>query len=189
MPNWCSNKVVFTGTKRQVRRLRERVKSTAGDSAFSLESILPTPPPGSADLQAAKNDPAAVVHLFAQVFLGRKDAEITWYEWRLAMWGCKWDVDVNAGDYVEDGPTATWTIAFDSAWTPPIAALRVLAKKFRGGICIEYYETGCFFAGFTVWQDGKVVDESEGDPRGYGFVPEDEFGTPEDELSVEENDD
>jgi hypothetical protein len=75
----------------------------------------------------------------------------SWYDWRVANWGTKWDI---SGDVQEDGSDYL-TVGFDSAWSPPLNAYWVLEDL---GFEIEayYFEPGMAFCGR--WTNG--VDES-----------------------------
>lgn len=81
-----------------------------------------------------------------------------WYDWRIANWGCKWDVDCHA-DAREDANNASF--AFDSAWSPPIEFYEQLEEQ---GFVVEayWYEPGMCFCGMR--EDGANDDyEIQGD--------------------------
>jgi hypothetical protein len=70
----------------------------------------------------------------------------TWYDYCVNEWGTKWDVGGN--DYNEpqqDSPTKI-TMAFDSAWAPPCAAMDKL-MDMGFSVRLYYYEPGMCFAG------------------------------------------
>ena len=74
-----------------------------------------------------------------------------WYDFCVGEWGTKWDVGGDHdGDYSEDADHSV-TLAFDSAWSPPIAAYDKLVEM---GFTVQgyYYESGMGFAG--VYTDG-----------------------------------
>lgn len=72
-------------------------------------------------------------------FFGHKD----WYDWCVANWGTKWDidpVDVSRRD------SNTLTITFNSAWCPPIQFYEFLeSEEYK--VSATYYEPGCGFVG------------------------------------------
>jgi hypothetical protein len=72
----------------------------------------------------------------------------SWYDFNIANWGTKWDVN---SDNVEIVDANTVTAGFDSAWSPPINAYEQLLEQ---GFEIEafYYEPGMQFVG--KWADG-----------------------------------
>jgi hypothetical protein len=75
----------------------------------------------------------------------------SWYDFNIANWGTKWDVN---SDNVEIVDANTVTAGFDSAWAPPIRAYEQLLEQ---GFEVEafYYEPGMQFVG--KWADG--IDE------------------------------
>ena len=83
-----------------------------------------------------------------------------WYLWRISNWGTKWNTSANTTDANDD-----WTeVYFDTAWSPPIEALRALSEDSPDiHFELHYFELGCFFAG-SVQFDGDVFSESESDP-------------------------
>lgn len=86
-----------------------------------------------------------------------------WYTWRLAKWGTKWDLGdetIVREDY-EDGKLE---YHFDTAWSPPIAWLEAVSKKYpQLNFRLQYEEAGCSFEGYVVLQNGEEVDQFEGD--------------------------
>jgi hypothetical protein len=90
-----------------------------------------------------------------------------WYNWQISNWGTKWDIgpveldyDMNCSDNL-DG-TSTLTVGFDSAWSPPVAAMGKLYEKFKDKniqIRLEYFEPGCAFLGVAYTVNEKFVDE------------------------------
>jgi hypothetical protein len=73
----------------------------------------------------------------------------SWYDFNIANWGTKWDVN---SDNVEIVDANTVTAGFDSAWSPPITAYERLLEL---GFEIEafYYEPGMQYVG--KWVDGE----------------------------------
>jgi len=83
-----------------------------------------------------------------------------WYGWAIANWGTKWDID--EGHMVEQGEGFV-TIAFLSAWSPPIEAYRKMEEQFGFRIVAEYAEPGMCFRG--TYKDGvehtEEMEESD----------------------------
>ena len=133
MPNWCQNNLRIN---KSARVFVEKFTTTddQGNLYFDLEKILPTP----ADLLQGDG----------------------WYDWRITHWGPKWNTHSNFACEVESELAYdSFSISFDSAWTPPIEALRLMAEN-DPEIFFEmyYYEPGCFFAG---WICNNVAGFSE----------------------------
>jgi hypothetical protein len=83
-----------------------------------------------------------------------------WYDFCVAEWGTKWDVDGEAQD-IPGG----LVLSFDSAWAPPTNAYaRLIEQGFK--VYAMYYEPGMAFAG--VWDNG------EDDYYEYGDMNSDE---------------
>jgi len=80
--------------------------------------------------------------LFSEFLPIPEDQKENWYEWSVANWGTKWDVD-NARVEVENGVV---TATFDTAWSPPIAFFEhLLSLDFD--VTAYYYEPGMAFCG------------------------------------------
>lgn len=147
MPNWCSNRVEL--------RHDDRATIQAAVDAFRNGKLLsfasPTPP----DLERDG----------AEIYAGGEEGEVyqairtenvtkygykSWYDWRIANWGTKWDVD---GDIIHEDENSC-EVVFDSAWSPPIEAYRSLEEK---GFSVRalYYEPGCDFAGLYDTESGE----------------------------------
>jgi hypothetical protein len=79
------------------------------------------------------------------------------YYWCTRNWGCKWDVQaklkVAAGDRLE--------YEFVSAWSPPVAWLKVVSRNFPLlEFWLKYEESEQGFRGTTWAQEGFIDDKS-----------------------------
>jgi hypothetical protein len=114
MANWCFNRLAVTGPDADVARLRQSVArpDAAGErAALSLQQIAPMPaePEGTTSRADGPNGD----------------------QWRRRHWGTKWDVacaDVEQDRLTEGARTLVYV--FDSAGSPPEAALATLAERF-----------------------------------------------------------
>ena len=83
-----------------------------------------------------------------------------WWDWALANWGTKWDID--EGHVVGQGDGFV-TIAFLSAWSPPVEAYKRMERELGFRVEAEYAEPGMCFRG--TYQDGvehtEEMDEDE----------------------------
>lgn len=84
-----------------------------------------------------------------------------WWDWALANWGTKWDID--EGHMVGQGDGFV-TIAFLSAWSPPVEAYKRMEGELGFRVEAEYAEPGMCFRG--TYQDGvehteEMPDEDE----------------------------
>lgn len=80
-----------------------------------------------------------------------------WYEWCVNKWDTKWNAyncwtledDFNKVEDFGD-------IGFQTAWSPPIAVIRELAKLTGESLRMAYYDEGWMFAGeYMVGPDGE----------------------------------
>ena len=86
-----------------------------------------------------------------------------WYEWNVANWGTKWDIGpINNLSYEKIDKEYVIDITFDSAWSPPVEAMKKLFDLYqkRGlNLEMEYFEPGCAFLGKCSTTDGDFDDQ------------------------------
>jgi hypothetical protein len=151
MPNWCNNRVVISHP--DTAKL-EALVGAIKEGNF-LKHIVPIPEDLNIVAGRVGDDSNP-----DQIELERREKEnlekygaANWYDFCVARWGTKWDVD--AYDKVEFDDQ--WdknnkiTFGFDSAWSPPIGIYEELVEQ---GFSVRayYYESGMCFAG--LWDDG-----------------------------------
>jgi hypothetical protein len=135
MPNWCDNRLTVTGPERSLINFREAAKS--GGEPFSLEPFLPLPE------ELEPND-----------YHGDQ-----WHDYRIATFGTKWDV---SDARLEAQGSDSLEYYFTSAWGPPDNAMQNISREFpdlRFGLWYE--ETGAYFRGEVIYQNGEVVDQQD----------------------------
>ncbi len=128
MPNWCNNYVEVTGKVSELEKYKLL-------QTFSLQNIRPMPEE-LVDTVSPGDSP-------------------NWYDWCLANWGTKWDVDVHGdGQTVARSGLDTITIAygFSSAWSPPIELYQYM-ETLGLQVNAAYYEPGIAFYG--TFKDGE----------------------------------
>lgn len=148
MPNWCNNDLFIQGDKQSINKLKEELFTTRDvELELTFNNIIPMP----------------------------KEYEQTgeWYDWRIANWGTKWDAD----SYVVEISEEEIYSSFSTAWSPPIAFLYTLSKKYPDlKIKCYFVEEGMEICGtFYADENGTDVIEEEA-------VYRDEYG---DELILE----
>lgn len=135
MPNWCMNNLRVSGdSKKSLTSFRDWL----GSDGFKLNKIDPLPKEldGTIAPNPAPDSNAAKALL-------EKFGVDNWYDWQVANWGTKWDVDAE----VDDQDSLIF-INFDSAWSPPCAAIGKLGKLFPDlEFTLTYQEGGMCFAG------------------------------------------
>jgi hypothetical protein len=144
MPNWCNNTLEL---HHEDPAMIERAKKAFAEGKL-LEEFCPVP--ASLHIVAGRvgddTDPKQI-ELEAQEKANLEaHGYSTWYDYCVNEWGTKWDVGGN--DYNEpqqDSPNKI-TMAFDSAWAPPCAAMdKMMDMGFS--VRLYYYEPGMCFAG------------------------------------------
>ena len=144
MPNWCNNNIIIKGPKNKLKDL----ESAAREGNF-CNHLSPMPKV----LENTTADGSVKPKLKKET--GFSD----WYDWRVANWGTKWDIDAYDGSIKtsqellgKDNGKAELSFGFDSAWAPPINAIdEYLMKNEDVSMKLWYYEPGCDFGG--VWED------------------------------------
>lgn len=118
MPNWCENSLYIAASEADIAA----VKTAISDQAF-LNCLHPEP-------EHAESHDNNVVP--------------AWYDWRIANWGTKCDVQAEITGETE----TSLYIHFDSAWSPPIAALQHWIGQSDGRtVNLRYIEWGMAFCG------------------------------------------
>lgn len=140
MPNWCLNDMQFHAESRE-----------------ELDQLL------SEITRDEEKRNACFGKLLADYDPNRED----WYDWNVKNIGTKWepsDFDY-WGPALDDkarGPRK-WKleVAFSSAWSPPLAIMPTIARKFpKIKFSIRYDESGMCFRGHQWWNNGKMTKDS-----------------------------
>lgn len=79
----------------------------------------------------------------------------------IEKYGTKWDIqpcEPSDIHYLKDG-MATFSVSFETAWSPPMPFLVAMCEKYNVSATMEYEEPGCDFAGtIEVNGDGSLCD-------------------------------
>ena len=129
MPNWCNNSITISGPTKTIKQVWD--DAHVGDDFGLLNAMVPMPTELEDTTKGSNGD------------------ALNWYDWRVANWGTKWDVESEGLEYVDnkDG-TSHITGWFDSAWAPPIEAYNTfLGDMDNCSIEATYEEGGMDFAG------------------------------------------
>ena len=129
MPNWCNNSITISGPTETIKQVWD--DAHVGDDFGLLNAMVPMPTELEDTTKGSNSD------------------ALNWYDWRVANWGTKWDIDDTGLEYVDnkDG-TSHITGWFDSAWAPPIEAYNTfLGDMDNCSIEATYEEGGMDFAG------------------------------------------
>jgi hypothetical protein len=165
MPNWCSNNIRVSGPDAALNEFAEWLD----DGNNLLSKIIPTPEELTkvqSPFNGTKEESDALI---------AKYGHNNWYDWNIANWGTKWDVEPNL--QTNDGEIG---LVFESAWSPPQRAIALLAEKFDDlSFYHAYLEEGMGFVGYDEYEGGKIVDEfysDDSDSDEWKELASDEFG-------------
>ncbi len=165
MPNWCSNKIIFHGDKKEIKKTYATIKSDK--ELFDFNRIIAMPaclnirvPEHVIDL-AKQTSPdlsqlsTSDIALYKQCVQNiKRTGYAYWNDWRLDKWGTCW----NASDteIKED------TILFQTAWDEPIPIVKQLTKYFPTVLMDWYYlHEGEDFVHEKILYRGKTIREIE----------------------------
>lgn len=111
MPNWCSNELTVTGPKKDLARFKKQADNgLKGEdhTALSFQKFIPMPK----ELEDTKSPPDV-------------PGTPNWYDWRLANWGIKWDVNAHC-----QAVKGALIYTFDSPWTEPTKAFDTISEQY-----------------------------------------------------------
>lgn len=139
MPNWCNNTITIQGPTDTLKPLWDEAQKKG-----LLNAIKPMPKELEDTTSPTPDDKVQP----------KIDGFDNWYDWRVANWGCKWDVDTEGLEYTDNGDgTASIAGWFDSPWGPPIGAYETFCDDMANcDLYATYEEGGMDFAG--VWDNG-----------------------------------
>lgn len=150
MPNWCSNYVSMTHDD---PAMLERARAAFARGEL-LNEFIPCPEALLTDGATTRGGPDAAKYDAIRAANMAEHGFESWYDWRVAHWGTKWDIGSEDGaELVGD----VLQLSFDSAWAPPCDAYARLEEQ---GFRIEafYYEPGMAFCGS--WINGADEEVS-----------------------------
>jgi hypothetical protein len=131
MPNWCHNHLTVTGATPEFRAWLT--------DGFSFQPMNRVPP--------------AELH--------QDSATDSWrnLDTYCNAWGTKRDLDDKEQRQVSNELLETGSSFFDTAWSPPVEAIKQLSRQFpEATFQLDYCELGIFFAGTATFQDGDCHD-------------------------------
>jgi len=74
-------------------------------------------------------------------------------------WGTKWDLPPQEAREVGDSLLNGGGCSFDTAWSPPSEAIRVLSEITGASFELSFYEPGCWFWGKELIGDGSIFTD------------------------------
>jgi len=146
MPNWCSNDIAITGPRDKIRALWD---ATQAEGSGLLNALVPMPDTVFRGNIGPKEEAEC-----------REKGIPNWYDWSVANWGTKWDVDPEGLEYTEDSDTATISGWMDSAWSPPVEAVAAYGTENPDvSITLDFHEGGMCFVGQYVIENGEGFED------------------------------
>ena len=146
MPNWCSNHITVRGTNQ--REIAEIAKAMEEGRFF--DSIIPTPEDLNREGSSTHGGPNAELYEQIRAENLEKHGYSNWYDFQVARWGTKWDVECQDVQVEDDGLAVS--TYFDSAWSPPMGIVEALTDRGLE-VTLYYYEPGMGFVG--KYEDGS----------------------------------
>lgn len=182
MPNWCANSLKLVATtpdseKKLAEIVQELARAkTAGESAGIFNLIKPVP-------EALLITAGSFGDTVEQAALKKAEQENLktygykhWYDYCIAEWGTKWDMNNQYEDepYTIEGNRVT--MVFDTAWSPPMEIYYALEEM---GFEVEatYVEQGVGYIGY--YSNGEDHCEEMNQ-----FYPDKEDISAEDEITL-----
>ena len=176
MPNWCNNALNICGPPKSIDKFMDDITTGPGESDGTnsgmgndyeiLNNLVPVP-------ESLKE----VTSRFGTI--GDDDPEkeqkqenieehgaVDWYEWCCTNWGTKWgdnQTHLVHEDLVgsDEDTLKKVMLRFDSAWSPPIEGMDVVASKYPDIMFdLRYWEPGMGFQGFKIWGSGESQHEA-----------------------------
>ncbi len=142
MPNWAENILTIADCSPEL-------ESYLKENGLSFNKIKPTP---------------------------RELLDGGWYQWRLENWGTKWDLSEEEQREVADqliSESADFQATFMTAWSPPLQAIAALSEMFPNDqFALDYFESGCWFAGTAIISKGEIDDNQVDDDDVTEFAKE-----------------
>jgi len=142
MPNWCNNSITIQGSTETLKTFWEEANQ---EGSGLLNAMVPMP---KALQGTTSPDPKPEQGNYK----GEQpivDGFTNWYDWAVANWGCKWDVDIERLEFTDNGDgTASISGSFESPWAPPIDAYNKFLEDMDGcSLVADYHEPGMDFLG------------------------------------------
>jgi len=142
MPNWCQNSLTISNE--DVSKI-DALQNYIHDNKRAFDFLRPCQPSLESEEQTSHDEIVGIMPF--------------WYEWNVENWGCKWDMELQDFERLDE---YTLLINFDTAWSPPIALYEYLENLVDDGWTLNamYNEPGVGFCGWYGEIDNFHVNES-----------------------------
>lgn len=145
MPDWVAVTLYFNDSETAEKVYNENQK----DGHFSFEAIIPYPtsPEGL--------DPKYLAENAKHIIPPEECPFLNWYKWCCDKWGTKWPCFLNpTGEREEDAALNGNTIAFYTAWAPPVGIIKKLSEKYHTKIICAWQDDGNLFTNIDEYTPG-----------------------------------
>jgi hypothetical protein len=151
MPNWCNNAVSIVGPADKIAALWAAAQ---GEEGGLLNAMVPMPEGLRGTVKGTGDELQTELH----------DGYSNWYDWSVARWGTKWDVNTDGLQYEDLGDgRAQISGGFESAWSPPMDAFQTYANQNADvEMELKYFEPGMSFMGVWDTEGGDAYWENVG---------------------------
>ena len=178
MPNWVYNYLDVAGDPADITALREAMakpyethfpdtkwndetkvweKTPAVQQVNPIFSFWNIVSPTNLEAYYGESYKSTESNIFAAIADQTQNGN-DWYNWNVRTWGTKWD----AGDVeivYEDDSAIQYK--FDTAWSPPIEAINLLAANYPTLSFTLDYEEETGWGGSVLWHHGTMQQSSE----------------------------
>jgi hypothetical protein len=177
MPNWYKNDLALRGDPARIAAFRQaHIKTETHDgevdTCLDFESVTPMPEALSrrrdADCLTLKEIRAGVGRAAWEKHNAAAEAVI---EWCCENWGTKWNPHLGV---IEESPPDVLHLRFNTAWAPPIPAIRKLLEMWPD-LKLEHY-WGCDEGEYYSMQHDLKHYIETGEERATPAIMECEFG-------------
>lgn len=186
MPNWATNDVEVYGDKETLEKILadakqgthkiynygswnsskgEYEKWTEHPNVFSFQALVPMPDGlASGKTYKAGDDHSEKDNSFAHAIAGDLNYQYdNAYDWHLAHWGTKWDIDqesLTLNAIEPFGDEFRFTLGFSTAWSPACQFWTTLSEKYGVRVVNHYYEGGVNFIGTYEVDSGEILNDT-----------------------------
>jgi hypothetical protein len=168
MPNWCENKLIIRGNKKDVEEFKQKIEENKKDngSLCIFETYNPMPSElkntkSPSSVGKAESDQLELIRV-AQV-LEMKYGASNWYDWALKNWGTKWGCcktywgTDNPYSLKEHQDVFEIELFYETAWSPGDDCLKDIFEKLdKLSFFLTYVEEGMGFEGTLFVRNGNT---------------------------------
>jgi hypothetical protein len=117
------------------------------------------------------------------------DGFTNWYDWSVANWGTKWDIEDEGLEFTDNGDgTSSISGHFESAWAPPIEAYNKFLDDMDGcSIEATYHEPGMDFLGEYIDGEDNFYDNIFDLVKGGAMADDETLARLVEDYAIEED--